>query len=67
MAGGYQRYYRYGAVLPLVAPKRYYRSGPRYYRLDQTELPKLLHMSSELSKLKLVGYSKKRQGRYANK
>ena len=45
---GLQRYYRCGAVLPLVAPKR-------YYRLDQTELPKLLHMSSELSKLKLVG------------
>ena len=34
-AGGYQRYYRSGAVLPLVAPKRYYRSGPRYYRWDQ--------------------------------
>ena len=30
--GGYQRYYRSRAVLPLVAPKRYYRSGPRYYR-----------------------------------
>ena len=32
---GLQRYYRCGAVLPLVAPKRYYRSGPRYYRWDQ--------------------------------
>ena len=31
-AGGYQRYYRSRAVLPLVAPKQYYRSGPRYYR-----------------------------------
>ena len=32
-----QRYYGWGlpAVLPLVAPKRYYRSGPRYYRWDQ--------------------------------
>ena len=28
-------YYRSRAVLPLVAPKRYYRSGPRYYRWDQ--------------------------------
>ena len=27
-----ERYYRSRAVLPLVAPKRYYRSGPRYYR-----------------------------------
>ena len=34
-AGGYQRYYRSGVVLPLVAPKWYYRSGPRYYRWDQ--------------------------------
>ena len=34
-AGGYQRYYRSGAVLPLIAPKRYYRSGPRYYHWDQ--------------------------------
>ena len=30
-----ERYYRSRAVLPLVAPKRYYRSGPRYYRWDQ--------------------------------
>ena len=31
-AGGYQRYYRSRAVLPLVARKRYNRSSPRYYR-----------------------------------
>ena len=28
------RYYRCGAVLPLVAPQRYYRWVARYYRLD---------------------------------
>ena len=32
---GLQRYYHCGAVLPRIAPKRYYRSGPRYYRWDQ--------------------------------
>ena len=58
------------AVLPLMAiggttaldsgttawgDKRYCRSGRGTTAGRKTELPKLLHMSSELSKLKLVG------------
>ena len=77
---GHGRYYRCGAaVLPLVAirgtaapAQRYYRWRHPYATSTKTsilqgkpELPKLLQMSSELSKLKLDGYSKKRQGRYA--